>query len=85
MSTEELANHVLESALNVIVSVDGITDINQIKEWLQQVPSGYLRVLTSVIDNASEWGPNLFVHRNCKNCNADIEIEIALNPISFFS
>ena len=66
-----------------------VCDLNKntkaFKEWLEQIPSGYLKAITSVIENASEWGPELTVKKKCKNCQADIELEIALNPISFFS
>jgi len=69
---------------SVIFSVDGITDENKIKEWIKKIPSSWLKHLSKTIEDASDFGPSFTFHAKCKDCDADIEIESPINPISFF-
>ena len=75
----------VENAVALIQSVDNITDKNMIREWVQAIPPGYLKIVTGLIDNASEWGPSLKIDKTCSNCQQEIKIDVMLNPISFFS
>jgi len=85
VDTKAVAAQVVTNTVGLIYSVDGITDKTQIKEWVEQIPSGYVRLITEVIDKATEWGPNLVSKKECHNCHKQIELEVSLNPISFFS
>ncbi len=69
---------------SIIYSVDDITNQEQIMEWIKQIPAGWLGDLTSVIEQASDFGPNFTLHTKCKDCGEDIEIHTPVNPISFF-
>jgi len=69
---------------SIIHSVDDITNPQHITEWIRQIPAGWLGDLTTVIEQASDFGPNFTLHTQCKDCGEDIEIHTPVNPISFF-
>jgi len=69
---------------SIIYSVDGITDHDQITEWIGTISAGWLGELTSIIEKASDFGPDFTLHTQCKDCGGDIEIHTPVNPISFF-
>jgi len=85
LGTQDLANQIIKSTVNIIKHVDGITDKQHIFEWANTLPSGYIKQIGSVVENASEWGPDLDVEIVCKDCKTPVQIQMSLNPISFFS
>jgi hypothetical protein len=69
---------------DMIVSVDGETDRNMIREWLQALPPNYLKCISDVTEKVSHWGPDLSVQVLCKDCGEPFTTELPINPISFF-
>lgn len=71
----------------VVYSVDGVTDRANIQDWVRQLPI-YLR--QELVDKATEltknsWGAGTTVKCTCKHCGKEKEVEVDLNPISFFT
>lgn len=85
MDTALVAEQIIKNSVGIVQSVDNIFDKKLIREWVEALPPGYLKQIAGMIDNAAEWGPNMKVKKECKNCHQEIELEILLNPISFFS
>lgn len=69
---------------SIIHSVDGITNPEQIREWIETISAGWLSELTGIIEKASDFGPDFTLHTKCKDCGKDIKIHTPVNPISFF-
>jgi hypothetical protein len=69
---------------SIIHSVDGVTNPKHIDEWIRSISAGWLGELTSIIENASDFGPDFTLKTECKDCGAEIEIHTPVNPISFF-
>jgi len=69
---------------SIIYSVDDITNKQQIAEWIREIPAGWLGELSSIIEKASDFGPNYTLKTACKDCGEPIEIHTPVNPISFF-
>lgn len=69
---------------SIIHSVDGTTNPKHIDEWIRSISAGWLGELTTVIEDASDFGPNFTLKTVCKDCGAEIEIHTPVNPISFF-
>ena len=85
MSDEDIKSNLYINLLNVIKSVDGITDKDMIKEWIGSIPAPYVTKIINAVDHTNNWGPDLKVELICKDCQKAIEVEIPINPVSFFS
>lgn len=74
----------IDTLEGIIKSVDGITDSDMIKEWLQQIPIKWANQLSSAIDETTDWGPDFTTKVKCKDCGKMTEVTIPMNPVSFF-
>ncbi len=83
-STEDELSMTVFIIKSVIHSVDEITDDKMIEQWIQKIPAGWVRHLSSVIEQTSDFGPDFTFETKCKDCGAEIQIESPINPISFF-
>lgn len=70
--------------VSTIESVDGITDKELIKEWVKQIPVGYMSQIGDIMQNVSDWGISSSVEVHCKDCKEKLQMEIPLNPVAFF-
>lgn len=68
------------------VTADGekIIDREQIGEWVQSLPVLWIKELSDVIEQANKWGVNSTVEVTCKDCEQSMNIQVPLNPQSFF-
>ncbi len=82
---EDLKEILLSNVLNIIQSVDDITDKVLIREWLSQLPVTLMNKLTGHVEKLNDFGPDLNQKMKCKDCGAEIEVELPLNPMNFFS
>lgn len=69
---------------SVIESVDGVTDVGKIEEWIRAIPAGWLGVLSRTIEETGNFGVEFKFKTKCKDCKKEIEIESPINPVSFF-
>jgi len=84
-SLEELQKSVVNVLVDIIASVDDVTDKALIREWATKIPAGWVRQLTAAIEQVGNWGATFETHQNCKDCGQLITIEFNTNPVSFFS
>lgn len=85
MTVEDAGMIVLNTISNVIKSVDDVTDKSHITEWVKGIPVPWKRQIEQAAQEASTWGVDFKVQQVCRDCKADMQIEITANPISFFS
>lgn len=68
-----------------IISVDGVEDKGQIKEWLFNIPVSFREILNSQIESYnSSWGMDTEQFVTCKDCGEKISLKPVVNPVSFF-
>ncbi len=84
LSVEDQEKNLITNLLNVIISVDGIEDRKQIAEWARAISPRMMNQLAEAIDDSQSWGVNTIKTLKCKDCGEEYEIEIPINPISFF-
>ncbi len=75
----------IDSLLSAISSVDATTDKADIREWLDTISSGWIRVIAKVIETTTEWGPEFTSTETCIDCKKKFELLAPLNPIAFFT
>ena len=89
-SDEDLEKIALDDMVNVIASVQNdteappVTDKKQIVEWLRAVSKKLLTELMAGINRTDDWGFNYNLKLKCRDCGAEYEHALDLNPISFF-
>jgi hypothetical protein len=77
--------HGLMSSMSILIAdVDGITDRDQIIEWLMQLPVAWLQKISDAAIETTNWGVQFDVPLVCKDCGAEVAVPTPLNPISFF-
>jgi hypothetical protein len=84
LTVEDQEKNLITNLLNVIESVDGITDKKQITEWIRAISPRMMDQLAKSIDDSQNWGPQTTKKVVCKDCGEEYTIEIPINPISFF-
>jgi hypothetical protein len=81
----EAQTKLLDVISDTIVSVDGNENRDHIQEWVKAIPAGWMQDISEALQKIGDWGPSTTVNLTCKDCNQPMEVEIPLNPISFFS
>lgn len=86
LTAEDMKDNLMTNLLNLIVSIDDITDKNLISEWIKKAPTQFISKIASKVENSSDkWGCNFLLEVTCKDCNEKFYIEVPVNPISFFT
>lgn len=85
LSAEDIKQNIVQNLLNLIESVDGITDRKLVEEWIRSISTPYQNRITDVLEKMNDWGPKQDVTLTCKDCGEEMQVELPLNPISFFT
>lgn len=84
--TPELQQDRMVATLTGIVSdVDGVSNKDFIREWLIKIPILLARQLSLAIDATTDWGPDFTVKAKCQDCGKQTELNVPMNPVSFFT
>lgn len=85
ITTDDLKKNIVFNLSNVIDSIDGETDKKNIAEWVSMASTPYHNRITEVIEKTNLWGPASTVKLVCKDCGEEMEVDLPLNPVSFFT
>jgi hypothetical protein len=85
ITAEDQRRNLTMMLLGVIESVDGITDVAKINEWITRISSPIVNRIAEKVESVNDWGPNLRWKCVCKDCQTEFEVEVPINPISFFT
>lgn len=85
MKPEEIQANIVFNLVNLIESVDGVQDKKQIEEWIRAIPTPLTSKITEVIEKMNDWGPAQTSKLTCKDCGEVMDVELPLNPVSFFT
>lgn len=83
-------NYIAESLINVIEKVTDpmfgdIDDKEFIKEWLGSLPAEDFHKIVDTINQTTYWGTETSSTLHCMDCENDVEVDLPLNPVVFFS
>lgn len=84
-SPDDVKKNLVFNLVSLIESVDGITNKKQIEEWVSAVSAPYHNRISETIEKTNEWGPAQSTTLVCKDCGETMNVELPLNPISFFT
>lgn len=85
LTPEQIQEQLLKNTLMTIKCVDGITDRLMIREWLSTITSPMMNSIAALIDSSNDWGLDYVRTVKCKDCGEEYNLELPVNPISFFS
>lgn len=84
-SAKDIQDHIMKNLLNLIINVDGITDKKNIEEWLRIIEVKYMNQIAKRIESLNKWGPKTETKIICRDCKTEMDVDIPINPINFFS
>jgi hypothetical protein len=76
---------IVSTMTSIIRSVDSISNVNMIREWVSQIPLGWKRQIERAVQDISQWGVDFVVKKPCMDCKEEISIQVTANPVSFFT
>jgi hypothetical protein len=85
ITVEDAQANLMMMLNSVVTRVDDVTDAAQIDEWLRAVPTTYVTAIANKIDAINKWGPSMRWKGKCRDCGGDLEVELPINPVSFFT
>jgi hypothetical protein len=84
-TSEDIQMNMINNLLNMINNIDGHSDKELIREWVQAAPATYISAIANALDSSNEWGPKFEQEVECRDCHEKMTIELPLNPVNFFS
>ncbi len=85
LSADDVKANIIFNLTSLIESVDGITDRAQIEDWAKALTTPMQNRITEMIEKMNDWGPATTTKLKCRDCGEEVEVELPLNPISFFT
>jgi hypothetical protein len=85
LTIDDQKSNLISILLDVIVSVDGIDDKSMIKEWIEKLPTRMVNRIAEKIEGINDWGSSLKWTCTCRDCGKQFEIDLPINPVSFFT
>lgn len=71
--------------LAVVNRIDDVTNRKHIEEWLRTAPVTFINKIAIQSETVNNWGPNLKYTCKCKDCGESFEVDIPINPVTFFT
>lgn len=85
LGVEEIKELAITNLLSMIDRVDDVTDPKFIEEWVRSLTSPMINRISETANQLNDWGPEQIVTLKCKDCGADMKVELPMNPVSFFT
>lgn len=84
-SNDDIKRNIVYNLVNLIESVDGITDKDMITEWVSAISTVQQNKLNDALEKINDWGPASTATLKCRDCGQEMVAELPLNPINFFT
>lgn len=84
MALADLQIKIAEATANIIQSVDGITDRDEIVEWAKKLPAPWAKKISDAVQLGDDWGPATTADVVCEDCEETFTVNIPINPLTFF-
>ncbi len=82
---ETVYTTIVDGLLINIESIDGITDKDVIREFIEQCSRHFQQKILHYIEDYNNWGVKLEASFICRDCKKEQKQFISLNPVSFFT
>lgn len=85
LTAEQAEEEMMRLYMAQIYSVDGITDVEQIYEWMRELPTLYVKQIREKIGESADWGVSYSQDITCRDCGAHTSVTTPINPVTFFT
>jgi hypothetical protein len=85
MTVDDVKKLSIHNLLCMIESVDEVSERALIDEWVRTLTSPQVEGITKAAQSLNDWGPDQIVTLKCKDCGQPMQVELPLNPVSFFT
>lgn len=85
LTPEDIRQLAIVNLMCMIEQVDEVSDVALIREWVQSLTTPMVNRVTEAASELNKWGPDQIVTLKCRDCGADMKVELPLNPVSFFT
>jgi hypothetical protein len=85
ITVKDQQDNLIMMLLAVVSRIDAVTDRKHIEEWLRSAPVTYINKIAFQSEAVNSWGPNLKYTCKCKDCGEEFEVDIPINPVTFFT
>lgn len=82
---EDLERIAKLNTLSMIERVDDVRNPAHIAQWLETLTTTELNMITAGAEDKNSWGVNSVVKLTCRDCGNEMDVELPLNPINFFT
>ena len=81
----DMKDTLIKATAYVVQSVDGISNRDHIFEWLKTIPREWFNIISSAVDKCSSWGVKTTQTFTCEDCGKQFDIDMPINPVTFFT
>lgn len=85
LTSDDIKELAVTNLMCMIEQVEEITDPKFIQEWVRTLTTPQINRITEAASTLNEWGPDQIVPLICKDCGAEMKVELPMNPVSFFT
>lgn len=85
ITQDEAEMLVINTLASVVRRVDDTEDKAFIREWVTMLPLGWKRNLEQAAQNITQWGVDFTTQQTCQDCKEEMVVQVAANPVSFFT
>lgn len=85
LDVNEMKENLKSMLCGIIYSVDDTTNPEHIAEWVSKLQAPLANRIAEKIDQVNSWGSSLMADITCKDCGEIVQIEVPINPVSFFT
>jgi hypothetical protein len=85
LTLENEKQNLVKMLVSVVESVNDISDVELITEWASELPVAFVNQIAERVEKINEWGPKLVTKCICRDCQQEFDVDIPINPISFFT
>jgi hypothetical protein len=85
LTPDDIKDLAVVNLVSMIEKVEDTVDPKFIEEWIKSLTTPMVNRITEAANELNSWGPDQVVTLKCKDCGADMKVELPLNPVSFFT
>lgn len=85
LTADDVKQIAITNLMCMIEKVDDVSEPKFIEEWVRTLTTPMITRITEAASELNKWGPDQVVTLKCRDCDADMKVELPLNPVSFFT
>lgn len=85
LNVDDIKNNLMHMLTSAVVRVDDTTERKHISDWLRTIPTTWVTRIAEKMEAVNTWGPTMRWSGACRDCGEVFEVELPINPVSFFT